>query len=168
MLIGGAAAVVAWLGLWKWTKPQEAPKEMTLADEAGGTVNLRQPPEPDPGIRFLSGHSKGALLAGASEYEGEVFQFIADAGPIPFEMDNISAGTLVDHVRSAYTHVVEIYGPGSLAAALSISYQCGKVHCYSQKNGRWRLLVTSSRSNRWSWCGGCERSTNCRKPSDVS
>jgi hypothetical protein len=46
MLIGGAAAVVAWLGLWKWTKPQEAPKEMTLADEAGGTVNLRQPPEP--------------------------------------------------------------------------------------------------------------------------
>jgi hypothetical protein len=114
---------------------------MQLADEAGGTVKMYASHlSHDPGIRFLSGHAKDVRLDGATEFEKEVFQFISDAGPIPFDIENVAAGALLDHVRSAYSHVVNVYGPGSLAAALSISFQSGKVHCYKQKNGRWNLI----------------------------
>lgn len=140
IVAGVAIAILARVGLWLWVKPQAIPKKITLRDEAGGTVTMYASPlSHDPGIRFFKTHADGPKLEGASEFENELFQLIASYHGMPAraDFDSSSDTLLVDHVRSAYAHVIGTHSPGSLAAALVIAHQCGKVTVYEEKSGRW-------------------------------
>jgi hypothetical protein len=135
---GMLAASVARAGLWLWTRPAEVPEKIILRDEAGGTVTMyANPLSHDPGIRFLSDETPKTYLEGATDFENELFQLIAATGSMPAELSRGMAVTLQEHVRSAYTHIVQTHGPGSLASSLVIAYQCGKVVAFQSEKGAW-------------------------------
>lgn len=140
VLVGMAVAVLARVGLWLWSKPPKVPKKLTLVDEAGGTVTMHANPlSHDPGIRFLEKGVGGLVLDGATEFENELFQLIGGYRGIPLEADENSASKelLIDHIRSAYSHVAKNQGAGSIAATLVLAYHSGKILAYVCDGGKW-------------------------------
>jgi hypothetical protein len=139
-VVGMVSAAIARAGLWHWTRPQEQPEKVTLRDEAGGTVTMRDCAlNHDPGIRFLEVIKTDAALEGASEFEREMFSYIVGAGFRPAAIEQDDGLSLEAHVRSSYGHVLAKHPAGSLCAALVIAYQTGKVTSFNLDGRHWVL-----------------------------